>query len=534
MDLVRTIVTSLCVSLAQQETPEPGAQEPPVQEKPPQKLTLEKVLEDMLRGLQDRPEEEGTVLERARRLEEKIQEIEKRPDREKWKEDLEHAKKQLEELRGTGWWGLGMTLVPLPRFRTERRDHVDPALPQTSGDTLTQFRWGAWLETILNQSVRMQLLIEQTRTWEANHGFLRQQDRTDLHRAKLDFRFYDYDLPLELSVGRMRFEIGEERMVGDDSWSNYDRSFDGARFFHREWLGEPLKSAYLDIEPSWGRPVTVEPGQTDDRDMNASDPDVNLYAFSTTLNLLDGTLLGLYFLKDDDLETIHVGERGVGGRRIESLGLRLKHDILPMFEVKGEGVWQWGSFAEDDHRAWAVHGAVRLHAIGTEPLMGVDLFGRGITFEVNFASGDRDPADGNHGTFLPPYPSSHALHGLADLVGWRNMQEYAVRWEIGLDGLIGINHEEDSGQSVLSVEIGFHRFFLAEERDGYYGPRGELIRRVPAGDVSRELGEEVDVALDLAGVISIGYARFQAGEFLSESGGGEDGDLFYFNFGYGF
>src|SRR5688572_1409875 len=44
-----------------------------------------------------------------------------------------------------------------------------------------------------------------------------------------------------------------------------------------------------------------------------------------------------------------------------------------------------------------------------------------LVAEYNYASGDKDPADGQRGTFDQLYPTPHDKYGLADQVGWRNI-----------------------------------------------------------------------------------------------------------------
>jgi hypothetical protein len=39
-----------------------------------------------------------------------------------------------------------------------------------------------------------------------------------------------------------------------------------------------------------------------------------------------------------------------------------------------------------------------------------------------FASGDRNPKDGVHGTFDQLYPNIHDHHGLADQIAWQNLK----------------------------------------------------------------------------------------------------------------
>jgi len=421
---------------------------------------------------------------------------------------------------------------------------LEPWLPEDSLDGLAHSRWGAYASAVLRPYLSLDLMAWQTRTWGADRQFRRQQDKLDLHAASLNFQLWDEGLPLDGSVGRFALNLGEGRMVGEDWWNNFSRSFDGGVVHNRTWLGTPLKSAYLDGRAFWTRPVTVEAGDTDDSNANHSDPDVNLSGLFTEIHSPSGWMVGPYAIYDSDRDVVLAGEEGSGSRAIASLGLRWKADPTSFLEFDGETAYQSGRFGGDDHRAWAVHLSLRLHPQFTEPSwLAEALTYHGPVLEYDHASGDRDPADGEHGTFHSPYPSPHNQFGIGDVVGWRNLDHHGVRWDIPLFFVRG--EAEDIPQihpasrffgrgadriPVLSLELGYHRYFFAEERDAYYDPRGEFVARDLSGNVDREIASEWDARLLLAaGLVSLGYARFQAGDFLDETGAGEDGSLVYFS-----
>ena len=103
-----------------------------------------------------------------------------------------------------------------------------------------------------------------------------------------------------------------------------------------------------------------------------------------------------------------------GVRWIGKLPARLDYNI----EMAG----QRGTLGGDDVKAWAGHWQLRESLPGAGAVK--------LTGEYNFASGDRDPADGVRGTFDQLYPTPHDKTGLADQVGWKNIHHARAGFEV--------------------------------------------------------------------------------------------------------
>jgi len=513
----------------------------------PEASGFDQFLEHVYGNLEEARERERrqSALELAHRWETRLHELETGKDKDspESKKEAERIRQDLEQLAGTEPWGRKLfDPIFVIDGRLEVRHNVDPTVPGANEDSLLHFRWGLGFQSRVSEDVRATVLAVQSRTWFAENSGLRQQDYLNLYAAWADVRLYDEGIPAVASAGRMPIHIGEGRMVGQDWWSNDARSFDALEISNRSWIGEPLHSAYIDTMVFAGRPVQVPRGVTDNRKFNRSDPDVTLIGASSKLELEDETTrIGAYLLRDTDLNPSTPSDFGPGTRRVNTAGLTGVGDLLPSIELGGEAAYQWGEVAGGPQSAWALHAQMRFHAPEDAEERSWWIR-RGIFLEYNYASGDRNPTDGRSGTFLTPYPSPHALHGIADLVGWQNMEEYAVRWQLSLgSGKPGQRTGERSTASRFwdrvkddsYFEFGYHKFFLASRRDAYYGARGEVIGRDVTGKASGDLGTEFDFCWTFD-ILEIGYARFRAGQFLADTGAAKDASIFYMSLFRGF
>jgi hypothetical protein len=138
--------------------------------------------------------------------------------------------------------------------------------------------------------------------------------------------------------------------------------------------------------------------------------------------------------------------------------------------------------------------------------------------EFNYASGDTDPKDGVRGTFDQLYPTGHDKLGLADQVGWRN-----------IDHLRGGVEVKPKVQWQLSGS--YHSWWLASATDALYSASGALVARSTAGTAGRHVGQEVDAQAVYTYSpqlqIAAGYAHVLPGTFLERTTSGESYNLSY-------
>jgi hypothetical protein len=158
---------------------------------------------------------------------------------------------------------------------------------------------------------------------------------------------------------------------------------------------------------------------------------------------------------------------------------------------------QRGTLGSEDIKAWAGHWQLRESLPGPGAVK--------LTGEYNFASGDRNPADGTRGTFDQLYPTPHDKTGLADQMAWKNIRHARAGVEI-------------SPFKATPVSLNYHSWWLAETRDGVYNVGNALLARLPAGAADRHIGQELDVQITRALMpqiqVAAGYAHIFTGPFL--------------------
>ena len=145
------------------------------------------------------------------------------------------------------------------------------------------------------------------------------------------------------------------------------------------------------------------------------------------------------------------------------------------FDYSGEVAVQTGSVGPDTVSAWAGHMLVG-KSLGGVPLH-PRLFG-----EYNYASGDENRTDGTRGTFDQLYPTAHDKYGLADQVGWRNIEH--VRGGV-----------EFKPTTKAQVTASYHTWWLASATDALYSAGGAVVARSVAGTAGRHVGQEIDAQL---------------------------------------
>ena len=122
------------------------------------------------------------------------------------------------------------------------------------------------------------------------------------------------------------------------------------------------------------------------------------------------------------------------------------------------------------------------------------------------------------GTFDQLYPTGHDKLGLADQVGWKNVDH--------LRGGV-----EFKPKAQWQVSGSYHSFWLASATDALYAANGASVARSTLGTAGRYVGQELDgqavytysPQLQIAG----GYARVLPGEFLKTTTPGEPYNLSY-------
>jgi hypothetical protein len=302
-----------------------------------------------------------------------------------------------------------------------------------------------------------------------------------------------------LRVGRQELFFGEQRLIGHLNWMNDARSFDAVRASYRS------KDYRIDVFAA--SVVNFYDGAFNDRRTDGN----NLHGiYSSFTRLVPKATIEPYLLWRVSRGV--KSKSGVTGNQdFETIGLRWVGKLPSNFDYGTEIAGQTGSYSTDEIRAFAGHAIIgySLPKFKATP--------RFFT-EFNYASGDRNAASGRRGTFDQLYPTGHDKIGLADQVGWRNVE----------DARGGV--ELKPGKKITAAGS-YHMFWLASSHDGLYNAAGTLVARVADGSAGRYIGQEADVqgtyALKSQIQIASGYTHLFPGTFLMKTTPGRHYNLTY-------
>ncbi len=311
------------------------------------------------------------------------------------------------------------------------------------------------------------------------------RDVFDLRQAYINFGRGEEGW--QLRVGRQELALGDERLVGADSyWDCLGQGFDAVRL---GFAGTRFRAAAFTgfrVQPSWRR---WDPLSTDNRISGFS------VQFKTGDAFLEPYLVWKRGSDTRDLMEHH------GHRDVLTPGLRTQGPLPYSLDYNAEMALQRGHVVADRISAWAGH-----WELGWRPL-GED-FGPRLSLEYNYASGDRNPSDGNHETFDDLYPAGFNKYGMADLIAWRNIRYPGIGVEVPFT-------------KRWTIYGGYRRYWLASVYDGLYPGGDEYMVRNPAA-ISSAVGSNALVSVGYARSehwkVYAGYGYLFPGEYLRQSG----------------
>ena len=306
-------------------------------------------------------------------------------------------------------------------------------------------------------------------------------------RNTFDLRmaYGEFGASTTVRVGRQELAFGEQRLIGHANWLNNARTFDGGRL--------TLKRQGLQLDAFAASVVTIRPEAFDKSGSGNA-----LYGAYASLNaLLPSQAVEPYFFwRRSPALAAELG--GTATINQATTGIRMAGKLAANVDYSGEAAIQTGSLGPDAVRAWGGHALVgkTFGSVASKPR----LFG-----EYNYASGDSDPADGRRGTFDQLYPTAHDKYGLADQVGWRNIEHLRTGVEL-------------KPTQKLQLSGGYHSWWLASATDALYGAGGTAVVRSTAGTAGTHVGQEIDIQAAFAYSpqfqINGGYAYLVPGQFL--------------------
>ncbi len=350
-------------------------------------------------------------------------------------------------------------------------------------------------------------------------------DEFDLRQGYVEFADYQ-EFPVGLTIGRQPLSYGDRRVIADSQWANFGRTFDAAKL--------RIQATRFSLEGFVGRPVQIKEHVFDDSD--SADNVAGLYGSTEKVGRQTTDLYYIYRSKDDlqpDLDpTNKVDARGSytgNPQRVSTIGTRWKSRAgeLSGWDYGLEAAVQWGEVWTGDRattprldqRAWAMHleGGYTFEKATWKPRLGL---------EYNYATGDKDPKDGESESFQNLYPSNHEKYGFIDEFSWRNLHD--ARFQMNV-----------KPAKTVDVELSYHAFWLAEATDYWYRSNGfsPLRTKTPDGRDVRTIGarcfagHEIDFVVKWKPLkrlnIDAGYSHFFAGDYLRDTGPSDDADFGY-------
>lgn len=339
-----------------------------------------------------------------------------------------------------------------------------------------------------------------------------------------DLRLYDGEKgDLWGRAGRQELAFGNERLVSPAEWNNILRTFDGVKVY---WRGKKW-----DIDAFWVRPVA-----------NGILPrnQIAPYHLDTAQDFY-----GIYSTLDPSPEPEEVEEEAETPRR----GARVKHTfdfyyfglntygapVTPAFPVNSSLQTIGSRWAGSKNNwLWEFEAAYQFGRYGTG-LQSAAMTVAGIGYErakwkrkprvwvyYDWASGDRNPNNGVHGTFSQLFPWAHRYFGFMDLVGRQNIHDFNVMFT-------------NSPTKKTNFTMWWHVFHLASARDALYNSSGVPYRVSPTGAAGTYVGQELDLLMQYVvnprADVLIGYSHFWAGSFVKATNpAGVTGDAgFYYS-----
>jgi hypothetical protein len=345
----------------------------------------------------------------------------------------------------------------------------------------------------------------------------------DLHQAFIKLGGTK-TVPVSLKVGRQELIYGDERLVGAYDWDNVGRVFDAAKLrFQKDSFG---------VDAFTGRVVI-----NNDNEFNYPNYDdwfSGIYA--STESLVPKTQTQLYFLADnaatDSPRAIGTSTRGNSPRDIYTVGSRLQTlpGQLSGWDFNAEAAGQFGNFQylagtpgvvsgkRLEQLAWAAHGE------GGYTFTKVDLKPR-LALGCDYASGDDNPNDNHHNTFVNLYPTNHKFYGAMDFVSWQNIIDPYFKASI-------------SPAKGLTIALTYNAFWLATTSDFFYQVN-QTPRFTGGYGIHPQYGSFVGHEVDLITTwqpkqflqFQVGYGHFFTGDYVNQTmqnlGGSHDADWVY-------
>lgn len=352
-------------------------------------------------------------------------------------------------------------------------------------------RWRFLIQIKPSRWVRIVGQMQDARAWfQAPPLVPPNTNRFDLKLAYAEFGDPEKQW-VSLRVGRQLINYNNT-IIANSEWRNQGRSYDAvAANIHGDRVRLGIFAASVVIP--------MADGLSHHQEGN------NIYGL---YGAMDGALV-----KTSTLEPFVLWRVDHGIRESEqAYGLRWKGLAWNNFDYSVEAIREAGGNGGASIQAWGTTGGAsyRFDGVISKPR---------VFSQYDYASGDKNPNDGVHGTFDTMYPTAHDRFGISDQFGWQNIK--AIRG--------GVTIEPHNRWTVTAQ---FLDFWLASATDAVYNTSGVAIVRDAAGTAGSHIGEEADAytwyEINRHMNFGFGFAHIFPGMFLVKTEKGPNFSYPYF------
>jgi hypothetical protein len=306
---------------------------------------------------------------------------------------------------------------------------------------------------------------------------------------------------ISVRVGRQLINYNNT-IIANSEWRNQGRSYDAAVVnLHKDRYRLGLFAASV--------VVPLAEGISHHQEGN------NIYgAYGSIDHILPHSTLEPFFLwRVEPSVAVETSAKIKTGRQDErAYGLRFKGVAVKDLDYSAEYILEDGNDGTNTiHASGATFGSgYRFAPVWWKPR---------VFWQYDYASGDKNPTDGTHGTFDTMYPTAHDRFGIADLFGWQNI----------LSERAGLTLEPRHRWTVTGQYLDL---WLDQAKDGLYNTSGSSIVRDTTGKWGTHIGQEYDAytwyELNAHVNVGAGVGHLQGGEFLQHNSKGPNYNYPYF------
>jgi hypothetical protein len=306
---------------------------------------------------------------------------------------------------------------------------------------------------------------------------------------------------ISVRVGRQLINYNNT-IIANSEWRNQARSYDAVvtnLHYDRYRLGLFAASAV----------VPLRDGISHHQEGN------NIYgAYGAIDHLLPHSVLEPFVLwRLQPSVAIESSTKAKFGKQDEwAYGARFKGLVFRDADYSAEWIGERGNDGPNAIKAWAatLGAGYRVDRLWWKPR---------VFWQYDYATGDKNPTDGTHGTFDTMYPTAHDRFGISDQFGWQNIQSQRV----------GITVEPRHRWTITGQYLDL---WLASANDWLYNTSGGTIARNIAGRDGTHIGQEYDgytwYELNAHVNVGVGVGHLQGGEFLQRATKGPNYNYPYF------